>query len=283
MTEELQYEVADQIAQIRINRPKALNAIHPRIMRPLSDLMKQADADPQVQVIILSGVGAHFGAGYDLKADWGALYGDRSIMGARQMLADCVEFEYCPWDCKKPVIAMVRGYCLAGSCELAMMCCVTFASENARFGEPEIRFSTSPPAVVMPWIVGLKKARELLYTGDIIEADEALRIGMINRVYTDEMLEERNPSLRTPGGVHSTRGVADHQGVYQSRGRNCRYSPGYLLRGRDRRHARRHRHRCLQEVSGSARERRAGGRDSMARESVRGLVVIRKQPSLAAH
>lgn len=190
MTEELQYEVAVQIAQIRINRPKALNAIHPRIMRPLSDLMKQADADPQVQVIILSGVGAHFGAGYDLKADWGALYGDRSIMGARQMLADCVEFEYCPWDCKKPVIAMVRGYCLAGSCELAMMCCVTFASENARFGEPEIRFSTSPPAVVMPWIVGLKKARELLYTGDIIEADEALRIGMINRVYTDEMLEK---------------------------------------------------------------------------------------------
>lgn len=190
MTEELQYEVAEQIAHIRVNRPKALNAIHPRIMGPLSDLMRRADQDPDVQVIILSGVGAHFGAGYDLKADWGALYGNRSIMGARKMLSDCAEFEYCPWDCAKPVIAMVRGYCLAGSCELAMMCCVTFASDTAQFGEPEIRFSTSPPAVIMPWIVGLKKARELLYTGDIIEADEALRIGMINRVYPDDKLEE---------------------------------------------------------------------------------------------
>ena len=135
--------------------------------------------------------GKHFGAGYDLKADWESLYGGRGIMGMRQMLADCVEFEYSPWDCSKPVIAMVRGYCLAGSCELAMMCCVTFASESERFGEPEIRFSTSPPAVVMPWIVGLKKARELLYTADIIDAGEALRIGMINRVYPDDELEEQ--------------------------------------------------------------------------------------------
>ena len=94
MTEELQYEVSEKIAQIRINRPKALNAIHPRIMRPLSALMRQADEDPDVQVVILSGAGEHFGAGYDLKADWGSLYGDRSIMGARKMLAACVEFEY---------------------------------------------------------------------------------------------------------------------------------------------------------------------------------------------
>ena len=69
-----------------------------------------------------------------------------------------------------------------------MLCDLRFGYRP--FGEPEIRFSTSPPAVVMPWIVGLKKARELLYTGDIIEADEALRIGMINRVYPDEKLEQ---------------------------------------------------------------------------------------------
>ena len=191
MSDELQYEVSDQIAPVRINRPQSMNAIHPDIMGPLSDLIKRADRDPEVQVLVLSGVGAHFGSGYDLKADWGARYGDKEIMGQRRMLADCVEFEYSPWDCTKPVIAMVRGYCLAGSCELAMMCCVTYASENAKFGEPEVRFSTSPPAVIMPWIVGLKHARELLYTGDIIDAQEALRIGMVNKVFPDDELEQQ--------------------------------------------------------------------------------------------
>ena len=110
-------------------------------------------------------------------------------MGTRRMLKDCADFEFSPWDCSKPVIAMVRGWCLAGSCELAMMCCITYASETARFGEPEIRFSTAPPALVMPWLVGLKKARELLYTGDTIDAEEAWRIGMVNRVVSDDALE----------------------------------------------------------------------------------------------
>ena len=189
MSNELVYEVNDKIAQVKINRPKNLNAIHPDIMGPLGDLLRKAERDPDVQVIILSGVGEHFGAGYDLKAVWASVYG-RQAMHTRQMLTDCANLELTPWDCVKPVIAMVRGYCLAGSCELAMMCCVTFASENAKFGEPEIRFSTSPPAIVMPWIVGLKKARELLYTGDIVDAHEALQMGMINRVFPDDKLEE---------------------------------------------------------------------------------------------
>ena len=90
----------------------------------------------------------------------------------------------------KPVIAMVRGYCLAGSCELAMMCCITYASEEAMFGEPEIRFSTAPPAVIMPWIIGLKRTRELLYTGDMITAEEARQFGMVNKVFSADKLEE---------------------------------------------------------------------------------------------
>ena len=70
------------------------------------------------------------------------------------------------------------------------MCCVTFASDTAQFGEPEIRFSTAPPAVIMPWIIGLKKAREILYTGDFISAEEARECGMVNRVFADDKLEE---------------------------------------------------------------------------------------------
>ena len=189
MSDELLYDVQDRIAHIQINRPKAMNAIHPGLMEELSALIREADRDDdRVSVLVLSGAGPHFGAGYDLKFPWGEHYGD-GVLNQRRMLLDCVEFEYGPWDCSKPVIAMVRGYCLAGSCELAMMCCVTYASETAIFGEPEIRFSTSPPAIVMPWIVGLKKARELLYTGDTIDAGEALRVGMVNHVVPDDRLE----------------------------------------------------------------------------------------------
>ena len=189
MSDDLLYTVEDRIAHIRINRPKAMNAIGPPLMAELSELLKRADEDDDnVSVVVLSGSGEHFGAGYDLKYPWGDDYGPE-VLGRRRMLIDCVGFEFTPWDCTKPVIAMVRGYCLAGSCELAMMCCVTFASETAMFGEPEIRFSGAPPAVIMPWIIGLKKARELLYTGDMIDADEALRVGMVNRVFADDELE----------------------------------------------------------------------------------------------
>jgi enoyl-CoA hydratase/carnithine racemase len=180
----------DRIAHIQINRPKQMNSINPEVMAELSGALKEADEAKDVSVMVLSGVGANFGAGYDLKFPWGDHYGGRGPMSMRDMLRACVDFELTPWSCKKPVIAMVRGYCLAGSCELAMMCCVTFASKQSTFGEPEIRFSTAPPAVVMPWIVGLKKARELLYTGDLIDAEEALRVGMVNRLFPDDKLEE---------------------------------------------------------------------------------------------
>lgn len=191
MPETIAYAAKDKIARITLNRPKQLNALNFKLMDELGEALREADADDDVHVIVLGHNGPHFGAGYDLKEDWTAKYkGAEGVLGARNMLRACVDFEYLPWDCSKPVIAMVRGYCLAGSCELAMMCCITFASETATFGEPEIRFSTSPPAVVMPWIVGLKKARELLYTGDYIDAHEAERIGMVNRVFADDKLEE---------------------------------------------------------------------------------------------
>lgn len=189
MPETLLIDVKDHVAHVQINRPKAMNALNFDVMRELPEAFKALDADDNVNVIVLSGAGKNFGAGYDLKQDWGTRFG-RDPLGARAMLKACIEFELTPWRAEKPVIAMVRGYCLAGSCELAMMCCVTFAAKGAMFGEPEIRFSTAPPAVIMPWIVGLKKARELLYTGDLIDADEAVRVGMANKVFADDKLEE---------------------------------------------------------------------------------------------
>ncbi|MBN33564.1 MAG: hypothetical protein CMM46_02075 [Rhodospirillaceae bacterium] len=189
MAEEVTVERTDKVAKVTIMRADKFNSMNPPFMKELSDTLRDLDADDSVSVIILTGDGNHFGAGYDLKYEWGKHYG-RGPMGTRKMLKDCADFEFGPWDCSKPVIAMVRGYCLAGSCELAMMCCITYASEEAMFGEPEIRFSTAPPAVIMPWIIGLKRTRELLYTGDMITAEEARQFGMVNKVFPADKLEE---------------------------------------------------------------------------------------------
>ncbi len=189
MTGDVQCAIAGKVATVTINRAAKMNSINPPFMKELSVTFRELDDNRDVSVIILTGAGQHFGAGYDLKYPWGEAYG-RGPMGARRMLKDCADFEFGPWDCSKPVIAMVRGYCLAGSCELAMMCCITYASDTAMFGEPEIRFSTAPPALIMPWIIGLKRTRELLYTGDMITAGEARDFGMVNKVFADDRLEE---------------------------------------------------------------------------------------------
>ncbi len=185
----IEIENENRICHIRLNRPKQMNSLSFELMDELSAALREADADDNIHVVVLGHNGAHFGAGYDLTADWEGRFGERNPTGARSLLRACLDFEFGPWDCSKPVIAMVRGYCLAGSCELAMMCCVTFASETAMFGEPEIRFSAAPPVVVMPWMIGLKKARELLYTGELIDANEALRLGMVNHVVANDALE----------------------------------------------------------------------------------------------
>jgi enoyl-CoA hydratase/carnithine racemase len=94
------------------------------------------------------------------------------------------------FDHPKPVIAEVHGYCLAGGCDLMMMCDVAVAAEDAMFGEPEIRFGSGVVTMVMPWLIGARKARELLLTGeDRVDAAEALRIGLVNRVVPRDQLE----------------------------------------------------------------------------------------------
>jgi enoyl-CoA hydratase/carnithine racemase len=149
----------------------------------LVQALRRADEDPDTAVVLLRGRGRSFCVGYDIgrsspeREAW-----RHDAIRYTQHLRETVAFEFTPWDMRKPVIAEVQGHALGGGCELAMMCDLTIAAEDARFGEPEIRFSTVGPALVMPWFIGLKKARELLYFGDTIGAPEALSLGMVNRV-----------------------------------------------------------------------------------------------------
>ena len=210
------YDVDGQVGIITLNRPDKLNAISHELQQALTEAFVHADADPATSVVLLRAEGRSFCAGYDIGAkspnaapdadDWRS-----DPTKAHAHLQPQLEFEMAPWLMKKPVIAAVQGHVLGGGCELVMLCDMTIAADNATFGEPEVRFSSVGPAIVMPAIIGYKKARELLYFGDQIDAQEAQRLGMVNRVVPLAQLREaslkfaRRLSLISPEALFATK------------------------------------------------------------------------------
>ena len=189
------YETDEKVSIITLNRPEKLNAISAELQRQLTEAFARADADAATSVALLRAEGRSFCAGYDISArdpgtdDWRS-----DAAKAHAHLHPQLEFEMMPWTMKKPVIAAVQGHVMGGGCELVMLCDLTIAADNAPFGEPEVRFSSVGPALVMPMIIGIKKARELVYFGDTIDARTALDLGMVNRVVP--LAELREASLR---------------------------------------------------------------------------------------
>jgi enoyl-CoA hydratase len=169
--------------RLTLNRPAKLNAINLELRDALAEAVAEAARDPDVRVIVIAGAGRAFCSGYDLSDEAPA-----TAWGWRDVLASDVAATLAIWSCPKPVIAQVHGYALAGGLELAMACDLVVAAEGARLGEPEIRFGSAPVTLLMPFIVGQKRTRELLMTGDLIDAQEAERIGMINRVVPADRL-----------------------------------------------------------------------------------------------
>jgi enoyl-CoA hydratase/carnithine racemase len=177
------YEVDDNVGIITLNRPDKLNAINHELQHALTEAFGRADTDPATSVVLLRAEGRSFCAGYDIGASGAGANDWRSDpTKAQAHLQPQLEFEMLPWQMQKPVIASVQGHVLGGGCELVMLCDLTIAADNATFGEPEVRFSSVGPAIVMPMIIGYKKARELLYFGDQIDARTALELGMVNRI-----------------------------------------------------------------------------------------------------
>ncbi len=208
------YEVDDKVSVITLNRPDKLNAISPELMRQLLAAFARADDEPATSVALLRAEGRSFCAGYDIGArppakpedDW-----RNDPIKAHKHLAPQLAFEMTPWNMKKPVIASVQGHVMGGGCELVMLCDLTIAADNATFGEPEVRFSSVGPAIVMPAIIGYKKARELLYFGDTIDAEAARELGMVNRVVPLAELREKSLawakrlSLISPEALYATK------------------------------------------------------------------------------
>ena len=181
-------------AWITLNRPEKMNAINADVLEGLHAALDRAEADDEVKVVVLTGAGERaFSAGYDLSAE--AAHSDIPAHEWHDVLATDIDATMRVWALPKPTIAAVRGYCLAGGCELAMACDMIVAGEGASFGEPEIRYGSGPVTLLMPFVLGQKKTNELLFTGDVIDAEAALRAGMINRVVPDDEIDAEVEAL----------------------------------------------------------------------------------------
>lgn len=173
--------VDDRVASLTLNRPERMNAFSEELLEEFKQAMSTVDRDPEVRVVIVSGAGGRaFSAGYDLKETAGAP--KRGLAELHARYADQQVFNLSVWNCSKPVIAMIDGYCLAGALELASCCDIRYCSQGSKIGALEARFGGGMGTLMLPWILG-SKCRELIYTGDILGADDALRIGLVDRVF----------------------------------------------------------------------------------------------------
>lgn len=183
-------EVADGIGQIRFNRPRQLNAFDNELMRAAIAAVEALNGDEDVRVIVVSGEGRAFSAGFDLKAA-----SERQLTSHadwRRQLELQFDFIMSFWNSKVPTIAVVHGYCLAGALEVSLACDMTVAAEDTFFGEPEVRFGSGAVAMLFPWVIGPKQAKEIMLTGeDRIPAERALQMGLVNSVVpTDGVMAE---------------------------------------------------------------------------------------------
>ncbi|HTR77289.1 MAG TPA: enoyl-CoA hydratase-related protein [Gemmatimonadaceae bacterium] len=176
----LLFEPKDGIAVVSLNRPDKLNALSDQVMRELADVARRLESETELQGAILTGVGKAFAAGADIGdlAQQGPFDGKaRALFG--QAILRRIE------TCGKPVVAAVNGFALGGGCELAIACHLRVASEQAKFGQPEVKLGITPGyggTQRLPRLVGKGVALDLILTGRTIDAAEALRIGLVNRV-----------------------------------------------------------------------------------------------------
>jgi len=177
----------DQIAVITLNRPKSMNAINNKFIDELDQILNEIATDDEIGAVIITGSEKVFAAGADLKEISGICtpVDAHSFVSRVQSVFNKIE------RLEKPFIAAISGLALGGGCELSMACDIRIAAENAMFGQPEIKVGVIPGAggtQRLPRLIGLGRAKELLYTGDPVDAQEAYRIGLVNKVVPIELL-----------------------------------------------------------------------------------------------
>ncbi|MBW2386653.1 MAG: enoyl-CoA hydratase/isomerase family protein [Deltaproteobacteria bacterium] len=179
--ETIRYETHGPVVSVILNRPKKLNAINALMVRELGEALDRAEADQAIRVIVLSGEGKAFSAGFDL--DMCEDESDDPVGFLQSELRKDFDIIMRFWDCPKPTVAAVHKYCLGSAMEMAVACDITVAAEGCRFGAPEVKFGDGIVSLILPWVIGPKQAKELLLTGDDrVSADRALALGLVNHV-----------------------------------------------------------------------------------------------------
>ncbi|MCK4312974.1 MAG: enoyl-CoA hydratase/isomerase family protein [Candidatus Cloacimonetes bacterium] len=186
-------EQKEKIGYIKFNRPEVLNAVNIETVLEVEKVMHEFNDNKDILVIIITGEGKAFIAGSDISrlAQMDALEAREYSQVGQRVLSFIENME-------KPVIAAVNGFALGSGCEIAMACDIRIASEKAKFGQPEVKLGIIPGhagSQRLPRLVGVGKAKELIFTGDVIDAAEALRIGLVNKVTTPESLMEEAENL----------------------------------------------------------------------------------------
>ena len=214
MKQDVLYEVDGDVAIIKFNRPHVLNAVNEGLARDLVAALDAARDDASVRVVVLKGEGRAFCAGADLKE--GAK--ERPPEQYREHVARLQRVAHLVVGLGKPIIAAVQGYALGAGCEFAMVCDIRIAADDARFGFPETSVGatvTTGGTKILPQLIGAGKAKELLFTGDMIEAREAERIGLVNVVVPLKDLNQaamemaRKIASKFPLSIKLTRACVD--------------------------------------------------------------------------
>lgn len=186
-------EIEEKIGIIKINRPQKLNAIDPETLREFESAIKKLNENEEVRVLIITGEGKAFVSGSDISE-----LSKMNPMEARAYSEMGHRILYYIENMEKPVIAAINGFALGTGCEIALACDIRIASTNAKFGQPEVKLGIIPGhggTQRLAKIVGMGKAKELVLTGDIIDANTALSIGLVSKVVEQEKLIEEAKNL----------------------------------------------------------------------------------------
>jgi enoyl-CoA hydratase/carnithine racemase len=192
------YEKQGPIAHITLNRPGKMNALNTQpggLLEQWEDACSDAKNDKTIRVVVIKGAGRCFSAGYDISTSSGWV-GSPVDEERYDYMADHVNRYFrVLWESPKVFIAQVHGFCLAGAGDMACFCDLTVASEDAQFGYPAVRYGVLPTTFVWPFMIGMKKTRELAYTGNMMSAQEALSYGLVNKVVPKDELDEEVSKL----------------------------------------------------------------------------------------
>lgn len=192
--EHINYETDGPIATVTLDRPEKLNALSADLQLEVRVALRTAGwEDDGVRVIVLKAAGRAFSAGFDISGGGGE--GPRNAVTVRDGFMKGDGFSASAWwdvfwNNPKPIIAQIHGFCIAGGLATATFCDLRIASEDALFGAPEIRTGGPYIPAIWPWVIGMTKARELLYTGNLIDAHEAKRLNLVNEVVPAEELDD---------------------------------------------------------------------------------------------